>query len=75
MQQEDQIFRNFIKNFQVTPQAQMEAKYAKVNEKTSPKKSNFGEMKLKDTDIKIKEDADIDWEHDSDLDAEAELGL
>ena len=69
MQQEDQIFRNFIKNFQVTPQAQMEAKYAKVNEKTSPKKSNFGEMKLKDTDVKIKEDNDIDW--DDDIDAEA----
>lgn len=50
----DQLFRDFIKKYQATPTAQMEANYEKPIKEAVPFKKNALQPKLKDDDFKLK---------------------
>jgi hypothetical protein len=54
MNLEDKIFKNFIKTYQATPTAQMEANYAKKAVKPTAMKENPLQPRLKSNDFKIK---------------------
>lgn len=50
----DQLFREFVKKYQVTPTSQLESKYEKPIKEAVPFKKNALQPKLKDNDFKIK---------------------
>lgn len=50
----DQIFREFVKKYQATPTAHLEAKYEKPIKEAVPFKKDALQPKLKGNDFKIK---------------------